>query len=160
MLNKETVLKLTDSGMAVFRHYIPCQWRVGRNFLNPLYDDKKASCNVYFDRRNGCYRLKDFGNDDYSGDCFSFIGKLKGLDCGNSRDFVEILKTINRDLSLGLHENDTSFIVSVVPKPVHGCEPLKQAEPPKKQGPIQLSSRFFPQRKRCFGNNTVLLPLY
>ncbi|MDR1610660.1 MAG: bifunctional DNA primase/helicase, partial [Candidatus Symbiothrix sp.] len=81
MLNKETILKLTDNGMAVFKRYIPCQWRVGRNFLNPLYDDKKASCNVYFDRRNGCYRLKDFGNDDYSGDCFSFVGKLKGFDC-------------------------------------------------------------------------------
>jgi hypothetical protein len=158
MLNKETVLKLTDSGMAVFRHYIPCQWRVGRNFLNPLYDDKKASCNVYFDRRNSCYRLKDFGNDDYSGDCFSFVGKLKGLDCGNARDFVEILKTINRDLSLGLHENDTSFIVSVVPKPVHGCEPLKQAESPKRTKPYSIVQQVFSTKEKIFWQQYGITP--
>ena len=43
--------------------------KLGRNFLNLLYKDSKASCNVYFNRRNGMYKMKDFGNDDYSGDC-------------------------------------------------------------------------------------------
>lgn len=105
MLKKEEILGKTSNGLDVFRHYITCQWRVGRNFLNPLYEDRKASCNIYFDRKTGTYRLKDFGNDEYSGDCFSFIGKLKGLNCNNANDFVEILKIINRDLSLGLSEN-------------------------------------------------------
>ena len=158
MLNKETILKLTDNGMAVFKRYIPCQWRVGRNFLNPLYDDKKASCNVYFDRRNGCYRLKDFGNDDYSGDCFSFVGKLKGFDCSNSRDFVEILKTINRDLSLGLHEDDTSFVISVSPEPVLGCELLRQPETPKKAKPYSVVQQVFSTKEKIFWQQYGITP--
>ena len=45
MVNKDTVLQLTDNGLNVFRHYIQGQWRVGRNFLNPLYDGKSSvSC--------------------------------------------------------------------------------------------------------------------
>ena len=95
MLNKDELLRRTNNGLNVFKHYIPVQWRTGRNFLNPLYDDRKASCNVYLDRRSQIYRLKDFGNDEYSGDCFFYVGKLKGLDCNNGVDFVEILKTIN-----------------------------------------------------------------
>jgi hypothetical protein len=152
MLNKETVLKLTDNGMAVFRHYISCQWRVGRNFLNPLYNDKKASCNVYFDRHNSCYRLKDFGNDDYSGDCFSFVGKLKGLNCGNSKDFIEILKIINRDLHLGLNEGDSPLVVSMSPKPVRETRPvlLPKPETPKKAKPYSVVQQIFPAKEKIF----------
>ena len=109
MLRKEEILERTSNGLNVFRYYITCQWRVGRNFFNPLYKDSKASCNIYFDRKAGVYKLKDFGNDEYSGDCFYLVGKLKGLNCNNANDFIEILKTINQDLSLGLSENtDTS----------------------------------------------------
>lgn len=102
MLRKEEILERTNNGLSVFKHYIPGNWRIGRNFLNPLYEDNKASCNIYFDRRNGNYKMKDFGNDSYSGDCFFFVGQLKGLDCNNPVDFVEILETIDRDLGLGL----------------------------------------------------------
>lgn len=80
-MNKEDILLLTDKGLAVFKHYIPFPFKLGRNFLNPLYKDSKASCNVYFDRRSGMYKMKDFGNDDYSGDCFALVGKLNGLNC-------------------------------------------------------------------------------
>ena len=102
MVRKEEVLARTSNGLDVFRHYLPVKWRVGRNFLNPLYADSKASCNVYYDRRSGTYRMKDFGNGDYSGDCFFLVAKLKGLDCRNSADFVEVLHTIDRELCLGL----------------------------------------------------------
>lgn len=101
-LSKEIILQVTNKGMAVFRHYIPFSFQVGRNFLNPLYLDKNASCNVFFDRRNDCYRLKDFGNEDYSGDCFFFVGKLSGLDCNKPSEFILILEKINNDLHLGL----------------------------------------------------------
>ena len=67
--------------MSVFKHYLPGNWRIGRNFLNPLYEDSKASCNVYFDRHSGMYKMKDFGDDRYSGDCFFLVGQLKRLDC-------------------------------------------------------------------------------
>ncbi len=76
MLKKEEILGKTSNGLDVFRHYITCQWRVGRNFFNPLYEDRKASCNIYFDRKTGTYRLKDFGNDEYSGDCFCITPEL------------------------------------------------------------------------------------
>ena len=74
MLRKDEILERTNKGLNVFKHYISGTWRVGRNFLNPLYEDSKASCNIYFDRRNGTYKMKDFGNDSYSGDCFFFVG--------------------------------------------------------------------------------------
>ena len=93
MLRKEEILERTSNGLSVFKHYVPGNWRIGRNFLNPLYEDNKASCNIYFDRRSGIYKMKDFGNDNYSGDCFFFVGQLKGLDCNNSMDFVEIQVT-------------------------------------------------------------------
>lgn len=106
MLNKEELLSRTNNGLNVFKHYIPGQWRIGRNFLNPLYADTKPSCNVFFDRHNGNYRIKDFGNEEFSGDCFFFVGKMKGLDCKNPKDFVEILRIINNDLSLGLETSE------------------------------------------------------
>ena len=102
MLRKEEILERTSNGLAVFKHYLPGNWRIGRNFLNPLYEDSKASCNIYFDRRGGIYKMKDFGNDSYSGDCFFLVGQLKGLDCNRAADFVEILEIIDRDLGLGL----------------------------------------------------------
>ena len=102
MVRKEEILARTSNGLDVFRHYLPVKWRVGRNFLNPLYADSKASCNVYYDRRSGTYRMKDFGNGDFSGDCFFLVAKIKGLDCKNAADFVEILETIDRELCLGI----------------------------------------------------------
>lgn len=121
MVKKEEILARTSNGLDVFRHYLPVKWRVGRNFLNPLYADSKASCNVYYDRRSGTYRMKDFGNGDYSGDCFFLVAKLKGLDCRNAADFVEVLHTIDRELCLGL-EDDSSEDTAV---PDGGCRTLR-----------------------------------
>lgn len=128
MLRKEEILEKTSNGLNVFRHYIPCQWRVGRNFFNPLYEDKKASCNIYFDRKASTYKLKDFGNDEYSGDCFYFVSKLKGLNCNNASDFVEILKMINQDLSLGLLEN-VETPVPFIPEPPISAIPENKSKP-------------------------------
>ena len=105
-MNKEDILLLTDKGLAVFKYYIPFSFKLGRNFLNPLYKDSKASCNVYFDRRNGMYKMKDFGNDDYSGDCFELVGRLNGLNSKDPKEFVEIMEIINRDLHLGLSAHE------------------------------------------------------
>lgn len=110
MLSKDELLRRTNDGLDVFKHYISVQWKPSSNFLNPLYSDKKASCNIYFDRRLSVYRIKDFGNDEYSGDCFFYVGKLKDLDCNKKNDFVEILKTINREMCLGLDDSSSSFI--------------------------------------------------
>ena len=107
MLNKDELLGRTNRGLDVFRHYIPGAWRIGRNFLNPLYKDTKPSCNIYLDRRSSCYRMKDFGNEEYSGDCFSFVGRLYNLDCSRSQDFIQILHIIDTDLKLGLGDESS-----------------------------------------------------
>jgi len=152
MANRDEILRRTNNGLDVFKRYVGGQWRVGRNFLNPLYDDAKASCNIYFDRRSGCYRMKDFGNDAYSGDCFDIVGKLNGLNCSNPKDFVEILQIISCDLCLGLDDDgDTSFIVSVSPKPVMATNaPVKQPENPKKTKPYSVEQQFFTSKELSF----------
>ncbi len=119
---EEEILERTSNGLAVFKHYLPGNWRIGRNFLNPLYEDSKASCNIYFDRRGGIYKMKDFGNDSYSGDCFFLVGQLKGLDCNRAADFVEILEIIDQDWGLGLASGTP---VSVSPVTVRRAVPDK-----------------------------------
>ncbi|MDR1583083.1 MAG: toprim domain-containing protein [Prevotellaceae bacterium] len=160
MLSKDALLRRTNSGLEVFRHYVPGSWRVGRNFLNPLYEDRKASCNIYYDRRSQSYKMKDFGNDAFSGDCFDIVGKIKGLDCNSSKDFIEILKTINRDLSLGIDENDESFVVSVT---MPACKPQKQPEnnpvpTPKKAKPYSIIQQAFSAKEMEFWRQYGILP--
>ena len=108
MLKKQDILSRTEGGLQVFQYYLQGNWRVGKNFKNPFYDDKNASCNIYKDKQ-GIYKMKDFGNDTFRGDCFFLVGYLYQLDCRNASDFIEILKIINRDLHLGLEES-TSII--------------------------------------------------
>ncbi|GHT08974.1 topoisomerase [Bacteroidia bacterium] len=160
MLNKDEILKRTNSGLDVFKHYIVGQWRVGRNFFNPLYEDRKASCNIYYDRRSQSYKMKDFGNDAYSGDCFDIVGKIKGLDCNSSKDFIEILQTINRDLSLGIDENDQSFVMSVS---TPDSKPKKQPEntpnpTPKKAKPYSVVPQPFSARELSFWQQYGITP--
>ncbi|WP_126652167.1 bifunctional DNA primase/helicase [Chryseobacterium aureum] len=100
MVDKTQILKCTRDGLDIFKHYVPGDWRIGRNFKNPFYDDTNASCNIYFDRRTGMYRMRDFGDPFYAGDCFAIVGKLKHLDC--NKDFREILNQINEEMNLGL----------------------------------------------------------
>lgn len=154
MLNKDELLRQTNNGLNVFKHYISVQWKTGRNFLNPLYEDRKASCNVYFDRRNNIYRIKDFGNDNYSGDCFFFVGQLKGLDCNNGADFVEILKTINRDMSLGLDSSDyATHIPQSVPQKNNSTIP----ELPKIK-PYNITQQKFTQKELDFWLRSGITP--
>ena len=70
MIDKEDILERTGRGLAVFKHYINFPVRPGKNFRNPLYEDRIASCNIYYDRHAQVFKMKDFGNNEYSGDCF------------------------------------------------------------------------------------------
>jgi hypothetical protein len=149
VLNKENILRSTDKGMSVFRHYIDVPFQLGKNFLNPLYNDKHASCNIYYDRRNDCYRLKDFGNDDYTGDCFSFVGKLMGVDCRSPQNFIQIMEKINDDLHLGL---------SV--RPVKSADPIAfiskdaKSTPPEKV-PVTKKNRLYNILQQSFTNSEL-----
>ena len=103
MIDKRLILSLTDQGLEVFRHYLP-PFVPRKNFRNPLYDDHKASCNVFFDKRNSCWRMHDFGDPTYSGDCFWLVSRIYGYDLRS--DFVQVMKQISHDLSLGLYDDD------------------------------------------------------
>ncbi len=133
MLSKEEILARTNKGLNVFKHYLPFQFRVGRNFLNPLYEDTKASCNVYFDRTSDQYKLKDYGNDTYSGDCFQFVGILQGTDCRHAAGFLDILQKINQDLCLGLETGSVNQSLKPLSPPSLKsqilCPPLEPVRP-------------------------------
>ena len=126
---KEEILSRTNKGLDVFCFYMPIDFVLKRNFRNPLYDDRRASCNIYLDNKSGCYRMKDFGNDAYSGDCFWFAATMLGLDV--RKDFVKVLETINRDLQLNIcierkeHSNPHTMM-------------MKPCKPPLVQPPNQL----------------------
>lgn len=129
MLTREKILDATCCGLNVFRHYIPGDWKVKRNFRNPLYDDINPSCNIYLDRKSGAYRMKDFGNDDYSGDCFHIVGKIKGYDCSIPKDFIEILRTINQDLFLGIEDKcENRSSTPSVPKSLELKQKIEEVE--------------------------------
>ena len=147
MLRKDEILSRTNSGLSVFKHYLPGNWRIGRNFLNPFYLDKKASCNIYFDRHSGMYKMKDFGNDNYSGDCFFFVGQLKGLDCNRAADFVEILEIIDRDLGLGLVAGTPIAIPTTTN---NRTVPDKTEEAPENPDPRISSTKFFSEFLKNF----------
>ncbi|WP_311436162.1 bifunctional DNA primase/helicase, partial [Hoylesella timonensis] len=126
---KEEILSRTNKGLDVFCFYMPIDFVPKRNFRNPMYDDRRASCNIYLDNKSGCYRMKDFGNDAYSGDCFWFVATMLGLDV--RKDFVKVLETINRDLQLNIcierkeHSNPHTMM-------------MKPCKPPLVQPPNQL----------------------
>lgn len=103
-------MQATDRGLAVFKHYLPVQFRIGKKFFNPFYKDTKASCNIYYDRTHSVYKMKDFGNEDYSGDCFELVGRLHGFNCKEPKEFVEIMEMINRDLYLGLSVHEAYHV--------------------------------------------------
>ena len=97
---KEEILAHTNQGLEVFCFYMPIDFVPKRNFRNPLYDDRRASCNIYLDPKTQCYRMKDFGNDMYSGDCFWFAASMLGLDV--KTDFPRLLEQIVEDLHLNI----------------------------------------------------------
>ena len=95
---KEEILEHTNRGLEIFSFYMPIDFVPKRNFRNPLYEDKRASCNIYLDTKSQCYRMKDFGNEAYSGDCFWFAATMLGLDVRSN--FRKVLLTIIQDLNL------------------------------------------------------------
>lgn len=52
MIDKERILTLTDGGLSVFCHYLGFEVNLHRNFRSPFYDDKRASCHIYYDKKS------------------------------------------------------------------------------------------------------------
>ncbi len=112
-MTKEEILNKTQAGLAVFRHFVPTDWIVGKNFRNPFYDDKKASCNIYFDKNSRQYKIKDFGDMQYTGDCFSLVALLKDLDVRT--EFGEVLRIIEQEMAL---HNQRGAVTPLKPKTI------------------------------------------
>ena len=51
MIEKEQVLALTDQGLTIFSHYLGFEVNLHRNFRSPFYDDRRASCHIYYDKK-------------------------------------------------------------------------------------------------------------
>ena len=143
---KEEILLRTNKGLEIFCFYMPIDFVIKRNFRNPLYDDKRASCNIYLDRKSDCYRMKDFGNDAYSGDCFWFAATMIGLDV--KKDFVKVLETIIRDLQLNIYIGkqerfEQRAMIMKPPKP-----PISQ---PADQPKLMEEKKWFKLIEQSFG---------
>ena len=143
---KEEILSRTNKGLEVFCFYMPTDFVPKRNFRNPLYNDKRASCNIYLDSKSDCYRMKDFGNDAYSGDCFWFAATMLGLDV--RKDFVKVLETIVRDLQLNVHierkgRYEQRTMVMKPPKPI--------IQQPPKETKLMEEKKWYKQIEQSFG---------
>ncbi len=100
-LSKDQILLSTNRGLDVFKYFLGSRFsRVGKSFKSPFYNDNKASCYVYLDKKSNNYKFKDFGDAEYSGDCFFFVGKIFGYSCEDRLDFYKILEVIDLELSL------------------------------------------------------------
>ena len=59
MIEKEQVLALTDQGLTIFSHYLGFEVNLHRNFRSPFYDDRRASCHIYYDKKSPTYKYYD-----------------------------------------------------------------------------------------------------
>jgi hypothetical protein len=56
-LEKEQVLHRTNNGLDVFKHFLsPDFENENKAFKSPFYDDTKASCYIYKDKKSGVYK--------------------------------------------------------------------------------------------------------
>lgn len=99
MIDKNEILSLTQGGLNVFSHYLGFEVNLHRNFRSPFYEDKRASCHIYYDRETSVYKFYDHGNPTYCGDCFWFVATLMGLNVKSN--FPEVIEAIVQ--RLGLH---------------------------------------------------------
>lgn len=99
MIDKNEILSLTQGGLNVFSHYLGFEINLHRNFRSPFYEDKRASCHIYYDKKTSVYKFYDHGDPTYCGDCFWFVATLLGLNVKSS--FPEVVEAIVQ--SLGLH---------------------------------------------------------
>ena len=102
------------------------------------------------------YKMKDFGNDDYSGDCFALVGKLNGLNCKEPKDFVQILAII-RDMHLGLSDKSEMRISSTTSVPV--IAEVTHVPKRKKARPYTLAQKSFTAAELAFwGRGAEIVP--
>jgi len=106
MIEKEQVLALTDQGLTIFSHYLGFEVNLHRNFRSPFYDDRRASCHIYYDKKSSTYKYYDHGDPSYAGDCFWFVAQLRGIDLRTG--FRDLLGLIVGELGLRILAGEQS----------------------------------------------------
>ena len=146
---KEEILQKTNRGLEVFYFYMPIEFVPKRNFRNPLYDDKHASCNIYFDTQSQCYRMKDFGNEAYSGDCFWFTAAILGFDVRT--EFIKVLASIIHDLGLNIPIKERKDVLQEHLQRPSSSTSLPTPNRQKAEDGFIFMNNLSVQKKRTFG---------
>lgn len=116
MNEAQRILQLTGGGLAVFIHYLG-EKCLAKTFRNPFREDSRPSCHLYVNRRGSSdqqYYLQDFGDSSFCGNCFAIVGKLCNIN--PKTNFREVLQTIDKDLSLGVFDEQYRQAYTVMPK--------------------------------------------
>ena len=153
-LNKDEILKLTDGGLDIFKHFLHSNWPgLKKGFLNPFYDDTKPSCFLFQDADSRKVMMVDFGNSEYSCDCFGFVGRIFNLR-SQGDEFLQILEIIDRELSLNLadHHDRIREIKRKFPeiKTANEMDPLTVSEDRD-----EVSKQFIPPLEKEFAQSDL-----
>lgn len=99
------IMMKTNDGLDIFVHYLGDECRKNK-FKSPFRDDNKASCHLYRNNKNGMsyYYLHDFGDSSLCGNAITTAARKLGMN--PHTDFKLILETIDRDLSLGVFDDN------------------------------------------------------
>ena len=125
-LEKQSILEATNNGLDIFKYFLGERFKAtGKAFKSPFYTDTKPACYVYFDKLSRIYKYKDFGDPEYSGDCFFFVGKIFNLNCEIGDEFLKILEIIDGELSLFL-ESKSQKVDRLIKK--NGSDVFKASE--------------------------------
>jgi len=102
----EELLTKTDRGLDVFKYYLGSRFeRPNKAFKSPFYNDSKASCSIYYERKRNRFMYKDFGESNKAVDCLGFVSRLHNKDSRDPSSFVLSLQQINQDLNLLIDNN-------------------------------------------------------
>ncbi len=135
MTDRDRILQKTNGGLDVFTHFMgeECKKKV---FCNPFRTDSNPSCHLYYheDQQGGEGRfiLKDFGDSEWRGDCFWLVSRICNLDLRS--DFMEILRTIDKELNL--------FILDDAPGNDHPVMSKVKRENIRDNHPVRFSPKY------------------
>ena len=104
-LTKENILNLI-SQYDIYRLYMPNKWELNKVCHSPFRRDSEKS--FIIGTKFGEITHKDFADSNIKGNCFSFVRQL--LQC----TYIEALRAIDRDFSLGISTGTTSKHTTIV----------------------------------------------
>ncbi len=101
MTVRDKILNSTRGGYDVFSYYFGEEVKK-KVFCNTFRNDARPSCKLYYRNVQDIFYLKDFGDDDWCGDCFSFVGRVINSDSHSTTGFMDICHHIDTLLHLNI----------------------------------------------------------